>query len=145
MPDTVSDIRIRNQGGLRCTVAIRGHEIVADEPAAKGGEDEGPTPTEMFLAGLGACTAMTLRMYANVKGLPIESIEVEMEQAWVTPEEWEDWPEGDERDRLPRITRRIRVEGDLTEKQRERLRYIARRCPVHRVVTEDPAVVDEFP
>ena len=130
--------------GLRCDVEIRGHRIIADEPVDKGGGDEGPTPMEIFLGGLGACTAMTLRMYANVKNWPVESVEVELEHAWVTREEWPDWPEGEERTKIPRILRRIRIGGDLDEAQMERLHHIANRCPVHRTVTENPVVVDEI-
>jgi uncharacterized OsmC-like protein len=123
---------------------MRGHEIIADEPEEKGGADEGGTPMEIFLAGLCACTAMTLRMYANLKKMPLETIEIDAELAWVTPEEWADWPEGDERKRLPRILRNIRVTGPLSDQQKERLEYIARRCPVHRVVTENPVIVDSI-
>lgn len=144
MAEGLKDVRVALEDGLRCTLEVRGHRLVADEPPDKGGTDEGPTPSEMLLLSLGSCTAMTLRMYANLKQWPLESVEVELEHAWVTPEEWEDWPEGDERKRLPRIRRKIEVKGDLTEEQRERLLYIAGRCPVHRTITEGPVVVDEL-
>jgi putative redox protein len=144
MAEGAKDVKVTLAEGLRCTLEVRDHDLVADEPTDKGGSDEGPTPMELMLLGLGSCTAMTLRMYANHKSLPLESVEVSLEHAWVTPEEWEDWPEGDERKRLPRIRRKIEVTGDLTEEQRERLLYIAGRCPVHRTITEDPVVVDEL-
>jgi len=129
---------------LRTDVEVRGHRIVADEPEAKGGTDEGPTPGEIFLSGLAACTAMTLRMYANLKELSVEKIEVEAEQTRVPRAEVDEPPDGVERDDYPKITMKIRVTGDLEEKMRERLHYIARRCPVHRVVTENPIVTHEF-
>ncbi len=72
------------------------------------------------------------------------SVDMEISQAWVTREEWPEFPEDEERVKVPRITRRIRVTGDLDEKQMERLRYIANRCPVHRVVTENPYIVDDL-
>ena len=143
MSEPVKRVTVKLAEGLRCSLEIRDHVLVADEPEDKGGKDEGPTPTELFLTSLGACTAMTLRMYAKVKDWPLESVEIDLEHVWVTREEWADWPEGEERDRLPRITKKIRVKGDLDEKQLERLHYIARRCPVHRTVTENPVVVDE--
>lgn len=116
--------------GLRTRIEVRGHSIVADEPPAKGGTDEGPTPGELFLGGLAACTAMTLRMYANVKEWPLEGVDVTVAQ--------------ERTDDGPLITMKLSVRGDLEESQIERLKYIARRCPVHRTVTEDPKVVHEY-
>ena len=119
---------------VRTEIEIRSHRITADEPAEKGGEDQGPAPGEMFLGSLAACTAMTLRMYANVKEWPLEGVDIEVEQERVK----EDGRE------FPRITMRLTVHGDLDESQVERLKYIARRCPVHRTVTENPVVLHEF-
>ncbi len=130
--------------GLKVSVDASGHVLIADEPEDKGGTNEGPTPMHYFLAGLGACTAMTLRMYANVKKWDLGKVEIEISQQWVSREEWPEFPENEERDRVPRITREIRVSGAFDDKQMERLQYIANRCPVHRVVTENPYVVDEL-
>jgi putative redox protein len=107
---------------------------MADEPPDKGGEDRGPAPGELFLGSLAACTAMTLRMYANVKEWPLEGVDIEVSQERVK----EDGRE------FPRITMKLNVRGPLDEDQRERLKYIAGRCPVHRTVTENPEVVHEF-
>jgi putative redox protein len=136
--------KVTLRDGLRCEVTVRDHEFVSDEPEDKGGGNEGPTPTELLLSALGGCTAMTLRMYAEHKGLKLEEVEVELQHDWVTRDDWEEWPEGEDRKRLPRILRSIRVKGDLTEEQRERLAYIANRCPVHRTITERPVVVDDL-
>jgi putative redox protein len=66
--------------GLRTEVEAGGHTLVADEPESLGGTDEGPTPYDYFLAALGGCTAMTLRMYADRKGWPLESVTVRLSQ-----------------------------------------------------------------
>jgi putative redox protein len=108
--------------------------MVADEPADKGGADEGPTPGELFLGSLAACTAMTLRMYANVKKWPLEGVDVDISQERVKEED---------RD-FPRITMNLTIHGDLDDDQIERLSYIAGRCPVHRTVTENPETIHNF-
>ena len=144
MADAIKAARVSLSEGLKVSIEAGGHRLIADEPEDKGGGNEGPTPTEMFLSGLAACTAMTLRMYANVKKWDLGTVDIEISQAWVTREEWPEFPEAEERVKVPRITRRIRVTGDLDEKQMERLHYIANRCPVHRVVTENPYIVDDL-
>jgi uncharacterized OsmC-like protein len=142
MSDDTRSVKVSLTDGLQVAIEAGHHHFLADEPLENGGTDGGPTPTELFLGGLAACTAMTLRLYANVKKWPLAKVEVELTQAWVTRDEWAEFPEDDERDRVPRILREIRVTGDFDEKQMERLTYIANRCPVHRVVTENPYVVD---
>jgi putative redox protein len=127
-------VKVSVEDSILTGITIRGHEIRADEPPDKGGEDRGPSPGELFLGSLAACTAMTLRMYANVKEWPLEGVDIEASQERVK--------EGD-RD-FPRITMKLNVRGNLDEDQVERLKYIARRCPVHRTVTENPEVVHEF-
>jgi putative redox protein len=123
-------VKVSVKDSVRTAVEIRGHSFVADEPPDKGGSDEGPTPGELFLASLAACTAMTLRMYANVKEWPLEGVDVSIEQ--------------ERTDDGPLITMKLGLSGDLDDSQVERMKYIARRCPVHRTVTEDPKVVHEF-
>ena len=66
--------------GLRTEVSAGGHALVADEPESLGGTDEGPNPYDLLLAALGGCTAMTLRMYADRKGWPLESVTVRLSQ-----------------------------------------------------------------
>ena len=144
MADKVKTVTVSITEGLQVSIEAASHHLIADEPEDKGGTDLGATPTEMFLASLGACTAMTLRMYANVKKWDLAGVEIEVSQAWVTREDWPDFPEDEVRDKVPRITRQIRIIGDFDEKQMERLQYIANRCPVHRVVTENPYVVDDL-
>jgi putative redox protein len=105
------------------------HEVCLDEPAERGGTDRGLTPTQTLLVSLGSCAAITMRMYAERKGwgLTGAKVTVRLERP----------KDGD-----PRITQEILLEGDLDAEQRERLRQIAGRCPVHRLV-EGPLVMEE--
>jgi putative redox protein len=102
------------------------HELLADEPADVGGKDAGPAPFELLLASLGACTSMTVRMYADRKEWPLERLTVDLTHA----REKTDEPGV----HLERFTRDIRIEGDLDDEQRARLIEIAERCPVHRAL-----------
>jgi putative redox protein len=92
------------------------HALVADEGAALGGMDVGPAPYELLLSALGACTAMTLKMYAERKGWPLASVEVDLAYH--------------KADDAARIDRRLSIEGQLDEDQRARLADIAERTPV---------------
>jgi len=127
-------VKVRVGDSIQTEIEVRGHRMLADEPPEKGGTDEGPAPGELFLGSLAACTAMTLRMYANLKEWPLTGVDIEIEQERVKE---------DDRD-FPRITMKLTLHGDLDEKQAERMKYIARRCPVHRTVTESPEVVHVF-
>ena len=98
------------------------HHAVADEPVDMGGGDTGPTPDEIVLSALGACTAITLRMYAERKQWPLEGVEVTL-----------DYGERG-RDRTV-IQRTVHLRGPLQPDQRERLLQIANACPVHRILT----------
>jgi putative redox protein len=109
------------QGKFRQTVRVGPHTLTADESVAAGGEDAGLAPHEWLLAGLGACTAMTLEMYAERKGWPLESVEVKVD--------------GEHHEGAFVMTRAIVVNGDLTDEQRDRLLEIANKCPVHKTLT----------
>ncbi|MGM0677457.1 bifunctional alpha/beta hydrolase/OsmC family protein [Ectothiorhodospira marina] len=112
------------------TVEIGPHRITADEPESTGGKDQGPAPYEFLMAGLGACTSMTLRMYAQRKELPLEHVSVRLRHRKVE-EENEDGGKPAQRDQFER---EITLDGDLTDDQRRRLLQIADRCPVHRTL-----------
>jgi uncharacterized OsmC-like protein len=125
--------------GFACKVTSGQHHLAADEPIAKGGADTGPGPYEFLLAGLGACTAMTLRGYADRKNWPLEGVSVELQHDKIYAEDCADCEtkEG----RLDRIERRIELFGPLDEEQRARLIEIANKCPVHRTLTGEIHVV----
>jgi len=115
------------------------HFLRADEPLKYGGSDLGPTPYDLLLMSLGACTSMTLRMYANRKKLPLEDVEVRLLHERVHAEDCVDCEQ-----KIERITRRITLRGDLDAAQRQRLLEIADRCPVHRTLESDPQIVTEL-
>ena len=116
------------------------HSIVADEPPPAG-DDLGPNPYELLLAALGACTSMTLLMYARRAGWQLDRVEVELSHDRVHARDCEDCEQEDGRVEL--IRRQIRLEGDLNDEQRDRLAYIATRCPVHKTLTTPPTILDE--
>jgi len=122
----------RTGEGLRTEMEACGHELVADEPKSLGGADAGPTPYDYLLAALGGCTAMTLRMYADRKGWPLESVTVRLSQDRIHAKDCEECET--EEGRIDRIGREVELEGPLDEKQRRRLLEIADMCPVHRTL-----------
>ena len=120
---------------LRTEMEACGRELVADEPKSLGGTDAGPTPYDYLLAALGGCTAMTLRMYADRKGWPLESVTVWLSQERIHATDCEECET--EEGRIDRIEREIELEGPLEEEQRRRLLEIADMCPVHRTLESE--------
>jgi putative redox protein len=112
-----------------------GHELLADEPAALGGDNRGPSPYDLVLAGLGACTTMTLRIYAARKGWPLRRASVRLDHDKIHAEDCADCET--RTGKLDQIERVLELEGDLTEEQRDRLLEIADRRPVHRTLTHE--------
>ncbi|ALN63841.1 osmC-like family protein [Lysobacter antibioticus] len=100
------------------------HHWFADEPAGQGGADSGPTPERLLLSSLGACTAITLRMYAARKHWPLSAVEVELSFN----------PDGKPAEGTD-IRRRIALSGELSDEQRERLLQVANACPIHKVLS----------
>ena len=108
------------------------HQLRADEPASYGGADSGPSPYEYLLAGLGACTAMTVRMYATRKSLALDRVSVTLRHDKIHAE---DCAECETREgRIDHIDRHVQLDGDLSDEERKRLMEIADRCPVHRTL-----------
>jgi len=119
-------VRENGQGRYQQEVIAGEHRLLADEPLSLGGADAGPAPFDFLMAGLGACTAMTLRMYAERKGLPLKQVSVALSHDSVPVD-------GGKRDRF---LRRITLHGDLTDEQRARMLEIANKCPVHRALSQ---------
>src|SRR5256885_7469616 len=114
------------------------HLIRADEPLAAGGLDSGPSPYDLLCAALGACTAMTLRSYADLKGLPLERVSVELKHEKIHAV---DCAECETREgKIDRIERLITLEGVLDPVQRQKLLEIANKCPVHRTLHSEVVI-----
>lgn len=127
------------EGRFAQAISVGGkHALAADEPARYGGNDTGPTPYDLLLAGLGACTSMTMRMYAQRKGLAVDRIAVTLKHEKIHAEDCEDCETRD--GRIDRIEREIEITGDVDEAARERLLEIADKCPVHRTLRSEVLV-----
>jgi putative redox protein len=128
-------VRETRRGRFQQEVTVGPHRFLADEPVDVGGLDSGPGPYDLVLAGLGACTAMTLRLYAERKALPLEGVTVELSHAKIHAADCEscETKEG----MIDRIVRVIALAGRLDADQRRRLMEIADKCPVHRTLTSE--------
>lgn len=121
------------EAGYATDIAAGRHALAADEPPGLGGDDRGPTPYELVLSGLGACTAMTLRSYADRKGWDLSGVTVRLRHENLHAK---DCAECETRDgRLTKINVEIALSGELSGEQRARLMEIAEKCPVHRTLT----------
>jgi putative redox protein len=125
-------VRETREGKFTNQVFVGAHVIRADEPVAAGGLDTGPGPYDLLCASLGACTSMTLRMYADLKGIPLERVSVELEHDKIHAADCAECAtrEG----KIDRIDRLITLEGELDAQQRAKLLEIADKCPVHRTL-----------
>ncbi len=117
------------------------HHIAADEPKAFGGTDTGLSPYQLVSAGLGACTSMTIRMYARRKKWPLEHVSVDVTHDKIHASDCDHCAGGDHK--IDQFRRTIRLTGDLDDDQREKLMAIADRCPVHRTLEGEIEIVTE--
>jgi putative redox protein len=115
------DVRTK-QGKFQQTIAVGPHLFVGDEPTESGGDDAGPAPHELLMAALGECTSMTVKLYADRKGMKLERVHVHL-----TMEKYED--------NRTVLKRAVHLEGALSPEERARLLEIAGKCPVHRTLT----------
>lgn len=127
-------VSVASEGGsyTNRVADLRGHETWADEPADKGGADRGFNPFELVAAGLGACTSITLLMYAKNRNLALRDVAVKVRYLRA----------GEEGLVADRVERDIRLIGSLDEAAVEKLRSIAQRCPVHQMLEKAVAIVD---
>lgn len=125
LPEVI--VRENGHGPYQQDIRIGRHQLVADEPVTVGGGDAGPAPYDLLMAALGACTSMTLRMYAERRNLPLRQVTVEVCHDKISVD--------DQPSKVDRFTRCIALEGELTDEQRQKLLEIANKCPVHRTLS----------
>jgi putative redox protein len=128
--------------GFRQEIVAHRHRLIADEPQELGGTDAGPTPYDLLLAALGACTSMTLRLYADRKKLPLEGVRVTLRHAKIHAVDCAHCES--KTGKIDRIEREVEVIGTLTEEQRLRLLEIADMCPVHRTLSSEIDVTSKL-
>jgi putative redox protein len=138
MPDgvVVQETRVSHQQQM---ISVGKHRMIADEPVSAGGHDTGPGPYDFLLAGLGACTSMTMRLYADRKTIPLDRVTVTLKHGRIYAKDCEECEtkEG----MISKIDRVITMEGNLDAEQRKRLMEIADKCPVHRTLTSEIKIV----
>ena len=118
---------------------VGNHYMLADEPESFGGNDFGPSPYEFVSAGLSACTAMTMQMYAKRKGWPLENVEVHTSYSKTHAEDCENCE--NDAAKIDTFRRELKITGYLDEKQRERLVQIADKCPVHKTLHSETQII----
>lgn len=132
-PEGVVRVSEAEASGFRQDIVVAGrHQLIADEPRSMGGTDLGPSPYQLLAAGLGACTTMTIRLYARRKGIPLAHVSCDVSHERCHAEDCE---QADKAQARADVFRRvIRLEGDLSEDQRAAVLAIADKCPVHRTL-----------
>jgi uncharacterized OsmC-like protein/alpha/beta superfamily hydrolase len=140
-PEGITRVSEADPDSFTQDISAAGHHLIADEPASYGGSYLGPTPYQLVAAGLGACTSMTIRMYARQKKLPLEHVQVDVSHDKVHAEDCESCSQNG--GKVDRFVRRITLIGDLQPEQRQRLLEIADRCPVHRTLEGEIDIVTE--
>jgi uncharacterized OsmC-like protein/alpha/beta superfamily hydrolase len=135
LPPGVVEVSETRTGHLTQRVRAGRHVFIADEPIDVGGDDAGPGPYDYLLAALGACTSMTMRLYAERKGIAAQRIAVRLSHRRVHAEDCADCET--EQGTIGEITRDIVIDGDVSDAERAPLMQIADRCPVHATLTHE--------
>lgn len=136
----MNEVIVSSSGYLKQEITAGRHALIADEPVEFGGADEGPDPYSMLLAALGACTSMTLQMYAKRKGWSLEQVKVTLTHSRIHAKDCEEC--ATKEGKITRIERRITLKGNLDDEQRARLLEIAAKCPVHKTLTSEISILD---
>ncbi len=139
MSEDRNEVVVRGDGeGLHHEVFVGSHRLAADEPPESGGSDRGPNPYDLLLASLGACTAMTLTMYAQRKGLPLRGVTTRLRHSRIHADDCAECET--EQGRIDSIELTIELDGPLSDEQRSKLLEIARKCPVQRTLTSQKVI-----
>lgn len=136
----MAEIVVSSVDYLKQEITAGKHRLIADEPLEAGGSDAGPDPYSLLLAALGACTAMTLQMYARRKQWPLEKVEVSLRHSRIYAKDCDECET--EEGKIERIDRYISITGPLTVDQKNRLMEIAKRCPVHKTLVSEVSIKD---
>jgi uncharacterized OsmC-like protein len=131
----MSRVTVESRNSLRNVVHAGAHEFITDEPASLGGTEAGPTPYDLISGALGACTSMTMHIVAAREHIPLESIEVSVDTERVHAKDCEDCLSDD--GYIHRFKVEIRLTGNLTPAQRERMLMVAKRCPVNKMLVSE--------
>jgi putative redox protein len=118
-----------------------GHTLITDEPIEGGGEDAGPDPYTLLLAALGSCISMTMKLYAQRKGWPLDDVTVRLRQQRVHAKDCLECAEGKE-GFVHRIERSITFSGELSNEQLARLQEIAHKCPIHKTLSSEIVITE---
>lgn len=139
MSEDRREVIVRGDGeGLHHEVFVGSHRLSADEPPDLGGYDRGPNPYDLLLASLGACTAMTVTMYAQRKGWPLRGVTTRLQHSRIHADDCAKCET--ERGKLDSIELNIELDGPLSDEQRSKLLEIAHKCPVHRTLTSEKVI-----
>ena len=125
-------------GGFQTEIKVHRHNLLADEPLSYGGTDTGPTPYDYLAVALGACTSMTLRMYADHKKLPLDSATVELNHKKVHFDDCGNCEDNNKK--IDQFERVLKLEGNLSDEQRKRMVEIADKCPVHKTLHSNVSI-----
>ena len=129
----MTEAKISRREGFKTTISSGGHSIITDEPLSAGGQDLGPTPMQLLAGSLGACVAITVKLYTERKGWPLEGVDVNVTLERIKGADYPAY-QGDE-DFVHEFKVDVAFKGDLSDEQRARLMEIAGKCPVHRALT----------
>ncbi len=124
--------------GLHQEVFIDSHRLVADEPAESGGSGRGPDPYDLLLASLGACTSITITMYAQSEGLPLRGVTTRLQHSNVHADDCAECET--EEGKIDWIELNIELDGPLSDEQRSQLLEIAEKCPVHQTLISETVI-----
>jgi putative redox protein len=123
---------VRDQTALmRLEVRVGPHVLYADASVSDGGGGLGPNPHDLYDAALGACESLTVLLYANRKGIPVENLEVTVER-----------DQSEERTGTYRLHSKLKIDGKLTDAQRRELLSVASKCPVHKLMTSVQTMIE---
>ena len=136
----MAEVIVKSIGYLKQQINAGKHTLIADEPLEAGGSDAGPDPYSLLLGALGACTAMTLQLYARRKNWPLENVEVRLTHSRIHAEDCAEC--ATKQGNVGRIERRIALSGPLSDEQKTRLLEIAQHCPVHRTLRSEISIKD---